>query len=103
MTHTIDSTNCRAAVCFCHDEGAAIEREFRCTACLCLHKMPVPEQLYGCVWCDCTDIQHTAWVEYNSGELLSGDPPTDDIFCPQCDRETGAVKVAKLTPYKENQ
>jgi hypothetical protein len=59
--------------------------------------------LFGCSTCQCTDIECTAWVTYNGSEVLGCEPPSDDIWCPECDRTCDIVVVDKLKPHRESQ
>jgi hypothetical protein len=54
----------------------------------------------ACDECGCTDIQATAWIHLNTGAVLSDDGPTDQIWCPQCDAETGIASRKTRKPYK---
>lgn len=56
--------------------------------------------LFCCPECKCTDIQVTAWVEANGGKDAGGDPPLDDVWCPQCDCDVRTLDMTdKLKPY----
>ena len=40
-----------------------------------------------CAKCDGTNLHGTAWVNVNTDELVNADPPTDQIWCADCDAE----------------
>lgn len=46
--------------------------------------------LYCCPDCGCTDIQETAWIYVNSGECTQDEGPLEELYCPQCEQDTGA-------------
>lgn len=47
---------------------------------------------FMCGECGSTDIQGTAWVTVNSGEVVEDDGPTDQIWCPECDHDCSTVE-----------
>ena len=38
-----------------------------------------------CAQCGAADVQITAWVKANTGEVINGEPPTSDVWCPHCE------------------
>lgn len=40
-----------------------------------------------CATCGSADVQVTAWIKANGDEIIDGEPPTDQVWCPHCDRE----------------
>ena len=40
-----------------------------------------------CGACGSDQIQSTAWVVHNTGEIVQSEGPTDDVWCPDCDAE----------------
>lgn len=50
---------------------------------------PKSTELGVCAECGCADIEVTAWVSLNTGEVVDGgDGPTDQVWCPECEAET---------------
>jgi len=46
---------------------------------------------YVCNECGSSDIQITAWITMNGGKLVGSDAPTDQVWCPKCDKEVEYV------------
>ena len=46
---------------------------------------------YACGHCGCQHIQGTAWIVLNTGQEADGDPPCDDMWCPNCEEHHGHV------------
>jgi hypothetical protein len=57
--------------------------------------------LGACEECGCTDIQVTAWIEFNTHAIQGDDGPTDQVWCPQCESETCFAFTDTLKPYRE--
>jgi len=45
------------------------------------------ETVYACEECGNTDLHCTAWIEVNTDKLTDDEPPTDQVWCRQCDCE----------------
>lgn len=45
---------------------------------------PGDRPVYVCSVCGKTDIERSAWVDYNTGEETGSDPPIDDVWCWNC-------------------
>ena len=63
------------------------------------------ELLLACPDCGCTDIRGTAWVDVNTFDALDGDPPTSELYCPECSESgfdgifKGPVATDEKRPY----
>lgn len=60
--------------------------------------------LWACEECGCTDVEGTAWVKLNGEEFADGDPPTDQVWCPNCEIDYARlvqVPAAPVTPGSE--
>lgn len=63
---------------------------------------------YACPECGCTDVECTAWISVNSEQVSSGDAPTDNAWCPQCEyngvesdmKSRHLVEVSKAKPIE---
>jgi len=44
-----------------------------------------PSPLFACYVCGSPDVEGTGWIHLNSGEEAEGEPPSDAIWCPQCE------------------
>lgn len=53
--------------------------------------------LWACTECGCTDVQETAWIEMNGGEVQGDEGPLEQQFCPQCGTDCTAEQTA-FTP-----
>ncbi len=63
---------------------------------------------YCCPECGCTDIQMSAWVYCNTLVNTQDEGPLDELYCPQCEHETGDGNIGKSwndtiteKPFKE--
>jgi hypothetical protein len=52
--------------------------------------------IFVCAECGSESIQATAWYDVNTNEIVSGDPPTDQVYCLDCDEETSIVEKANF-------
>lgn len=39
----------------------------------------------ACPECGCTDVEVSAWVNANTHQVINGEGPTDNAWCPQCE------------------
>jgi hypothetical protein len=46
-----------------------------------------------CEVCYCPQLQATSWYEMNTGEDTGGDPPRDDVYCPNCETDTCSIEA----------
>lgn len=56
-------------------------------------------KLCVCSVCKGVNIQITAWVDANTGADCGGDSPTEQVWCEDCDEETG-IEVLDVTEAK---
>lgn len=49
-----------------------------------------------CSECGCEDIQATAWIHANTGEVLNDDGPTDQLWCPECEEDCSSIEDCGL-------
>lgn len=51
------------------------------------------DTVYCCSRCGSFKVEHTAWVQYNSGKLVNYEAPTDREYCAKCDDETDVATI----------
>lgn len=44
--------------------------------------------VFACTECGCENVQGTAWVYLNNYQLIDCEPPSDALWCPNCNSET---------------
>lgn len=55
------------------------------------------ETILVCSECGSLQIQVTAWIYANRYPgFAGGDGPTDQVYCPRCDDETGMVAIYRV-------
>ena len=52
------------------------------------YKTPV---LYACPRCGGEDVEASSWIHLNSGEESDSDPPSEGIWCPDCETQSDHV------------
>jgi hypothetical protein len=62
---------------------------------------PQPRQetklpLLRCSACGSDDIQATAWIHANTGEVINDDGPTDQLWCPDCESDCSTIEDCGL-------
>lgn len=50
-----------------------------------------PEPIFCCQECGRKDIEWTAWIMTNGGEVSLSEPPSDDVWCHDCEDHTGYI------------
>ena len=56
-----------------------------------------PPALYTCTECGSTELRVTAWVTLNGDRILADEPPTDQVWCNNCETDQAAVKLVVKT------
>lgn len=63
----------------------------------------------ACPECGCTDVEVSAWINANSLQVIDGEGPTSNAWCPQCEvdgldgnmRSQDLVQVDEPQPFNQ--